>query len=194
MPRIIAGTRKSLLLETPKKDGVRPTYDRTKESLFNIVDSRYPYQKQIVLDIFSGTGSIGLEFLSRGAEKAVFIDKDISITKSNVAKCRFEDKTVIIKSDWQKGLAKLKEEQYKFSHIFLDPPYSSGLYERVIENSDLYDIMDKNAVVIAELSEEDTVLKKTSNLVLIDKRKYGICVFAFYVKGNYEDLDLSGKF
>src|SRR5690554_1429882 len=119
MPRIIAGTRKSLLLETPKKDGVRPTYDRTKESLFNIVDSRYPYQKQIVLDIFSGTGSIGLEFLSRGAQKAVFIDKDISITKKNVVKCKFQDEAVIIKSDWQRALTKLKEEQYKFSHIFL---------------------------------------------------------------------------
>ena len=117
-----------------------------------------------------------------------------SITKKNVVKCKFQDEAVIIKSDWQKGLSKLKEEQYRFTHIFLDPPYGSGLYERVIENSDLYDIMDKNAVVIAELSEEDTVLKKTSNLVLIDKRKYGICVFAFYVKGNYEDLDLSGKF
>ena len=182
MPRIIAGTRKSLILDAPKSEGVRPTYDRTKESLFNIIESRYPITDSIVLDIFSGTGSIGLEFLSRGAKKAVFIDKDITLTTKNIAKCKFENQSVILKNSWEAALSRLKNDNFSFSHIFLDPPYSSGLYERVIENSNLCDIINENGVVIAELSEDDKVLEKTANLILIDKRKYGICIFAFYAK------------
>lgn len=194
MPRIIAGSRKSLILEAPKKDKVRPTYDRSKESLFNIISSNYPLEDAVVLDIFSGTGSIGLECLSRGAKKAVFIDKDTSLTKKNIEKCSFEPLSETMKMDWQTALQKLHDKNEVFTHIFLDPPYNSGLYERIIENPNLCDIIENNGVVIAELSEKDSVIEKTGRLFLIDKRKYGICVFAFYIKGNYENLDLPGKF
>lgn len=194
MPRIITGSKKSLILEGPKGQNVRPTYDRTKENLFNIISARYPIEESDVLDVFSGTGSIGLECLSRGAKHAVFIDKDISLTKRNIVKCGFSDSARTIQSDWQSALRILKKENKKFTHIFLDPPYNTGLYERIIENSDLYDIMGNNSVVIAELSEKDIVLENPAKLVLTDKRRYGICVFAFYIKGNYEDLDMSGKF
>ncbi len=194
MPRIIAGSRKSLILEGPKGQNVRPTYDRTKENLFNIISARYPIDESDVLDVFSGTGSIGLECLSRGAKHAVFIDKDISLTKRNIGKCGFSDNARTIQSDWQSALRILNKENKKFTHIFLDPPYNAGLYERIIENSDLYDIMGNNSVVIAELSEKDIVLENPAKLVLTDKRRYGICVFAFYIKENYEDLDMSGKF
>ncbi len=194
MPRIIAGTRKSLILEGPKTNGVRPTYDRTKENLFNIVSARYPLTNAYILDIFSGTGSIGLECLSRGAKEAVFIDKDISLTKRNIEKCGFSDSSTTIQSDWQTALKNLNKENKKFTHIFFDPPYNIGLYERIIVNSDMYDIMGNNGVVIAELSEKDIVMDKPAKLVLTDKRKYGICVFAFYIKGSYENLDMPGQF
>ncbi len=193
MPRIIAGTKKSLILEGPKSQNVRPTYDRTKENLFNIVSARYPLADACILDIFSGTGSIGLECISRGAKEAVFIDKDISLTKRNIEKCGFSDCSNAIQSDWQTGLKYLKKENRKFTHIFFDPPYNTGLYERIIVNSDLYDIMVNNGVVIAELSEKDIVMEKPAKLVLTDKRKYGICVFVFYKKGSYEDLDMPGQ-
>ncbi|HHT95505.1 MAG TPA: 16S rRNA (guanine(966)-N(2))-methyltransferase RsmD [Clostridia bacterium] len=193
MPRIIAGSRKSIILEAPKGENVRPTYDRTKENLFNIISSRYPLEGAYVLDMFSGTGSIGLECLSRGAKYAVFIDKDVSLTRKNIEKCDFSDVSRTVRGDWATGLRILKEENIKFTHIFLDPPYHSGLHERIIENSDLYDIMGENGVVIAELSDKANVPENTAELVLKDKRKYGICVFAFYIKGSHEDLDMSGE-
>jgi 16S rRNA (guanine966-N2)-methyltransferase len=195
MPRIIAGSKKSIILETPKgQSNVRPTYDRTKENLFNIVASRYPLEGACVLDIFSGTGSIGLECLSRGAKYAVFIDKDISLTRKNIEKCDFSGISRTIRGDWANGLRVLKEENMKFTHIFLDPPYQSGLHERIIENNDLYDIMSENGVVIAELSDKANVPESTAELVLKDKRKYGICVFAFYIRGELnEDLGMSGE-
>ncbi|HOD93982.1 MAG TPA: 16S rRNA (guanine(966)-N(2))-methyltransferase RsmD [Clostridia bacterium] len=194
MPRIIAGIKKSLILDGPKGQKVRPTYDRSKENLFNIISARYPLEDAHILDVFSGTGSIGLECLSRGAAEAVFIDKDISLTKKNIEKCDFSDITRTIQSDWQVALKTLKTENRIFTHIFLDPPYNTGLYERIIENTDLYDIMGNNSVVIAELSEKDIVLENPAKLVLTDKRKYGICVFAFYIKESYENLDMPGQF
>ena len=194
MPRIISGIKKGLNLTPPKNDDVRPTYDRAKEGLFNILASRYPVDGGCILDLFSGTGSIGLECISRGAKRAVFVDKQTLLTKANIDKCGFAQSCDTMQMDCVKALASLKASGMKFTHIFLDPPYNKGLYERVIENEYLCDIIDENSVVIAELSDKEKVLETCKDLILMDKRKYGISVFAIYKKRKNEYLDLPGQF
>ncbi|MFA7672312.1 MAG: 16S rRNA (guanine(966)-N(2))-methyltransferase RsmD [Clostridia bacterium] len=194
MPRIISGIKKGLNLIPPKNDDVRPTYDRAKEGLFNILASRYPVEGGHILDLFSGTGSIGLECISRGADRVVFVDKQTTLTKTNIDKCGFTQSCDTIQMDCIKALAFLKASGSRFTHVFLDPPYNKGLYERVIENECLCDIIDENSVVIAELSDKEKVLESCKDLILMDKRKYGISVFAIYRKRNNEYLDLPGQF
>ena len=121
--RVISGKVRGLKLNTPKNEDVRPTTDRVKESLFNIVS---PYiMESDVLDLFAGTGSLGIECLSRGANKCVFVDvskESISIVKSNIKKARVENESTVLNLDFKDAINKLKIQNNKFDVIFMDPP------------------------------------------------------------------------
>ncbi len=184
MPRIIAGSRRSIILHSPQSDKVRPTNDRTKESLFNILNARYPLEEGKILDLFAGTGSLGLEGLSRGASFAYFVDLDTKLLKLNIEKCKFFDQSQVLQMSWQRALEKLKDKKDYFTHIFLDPPYDKQINQSVIENDIVYDIMKKNCVIIAEISNREIIDSENTKLILVDKRQYGSSVFAFYTKGD----------
>lgn len=113
----------------------------------------------------------------------MFIDKDVSLTRKNIEKCDFSDVSRTVRGDWATGLRILKEENIKFTHIFLDPPYHSGLHERIIENSDLYDIMGENGVVIAELSDKANVRKIPPNLYSKTKESMESAYSHFILRG-----------
>ncbi len=193
MPRIIAGSKKGIILFAPKSDKVRPTSDRTKESLFSIIYSRYTLEGIKVLDLFSGTGAFGLECISRGADSAVFVDKDTRYIKENVEKCGLKEQSEIIKKDALSAIKQMADEKKQFDLIFMDPPYDRGLYEKIIENPLLYDIIANNGVIIVELSSKEQLVMQSGPLSLRDVRKYGICVFAFYEKEYYENMGMPGK-
>ena len=122
---IIAGQRRGAQLFAPKGMDTRPTQAKVKESLFNIIQFYVPDAR--VLDLFSGSGNLALEALSRGAESAVMVDVDreaISCIRRNVEKLRFEDQTTILKCDWKQAIAQLKASgSQPFDLVMLDPPY-----------------------------------------------------------------------
>lgn len=132
--RIIGGTNRGIRLEAPEGDTTRPTSDRAREALFNIIThGRYAtlLQRARVADIFAGTGAVGLEALSRGAGHCTFVEKSpaaLKALKANIAKCRQDDRSAILAT----GATALPRQKEPFDLLFLDPPYGRGLCEPAI--------------------------------------------------------------
>jgi 16S rRNA (guanine(966)-N(2))-methyltransferase RsmD len=129
--RIISGIFKSRILKTPgKSDETRPTTDRAKETLFNLLNNKINFEDVICLDLFCGTGSFGLECISRGAQKAFFVDSNTKIVESNVNLLNADDKTFIIRYD----VISFLKNDYKgeCNLVFADPPYNYKKYDLLI--------------------------------------------------------------
>ena len=132
--RVISGKARGLKLNTPKNEDVRPTTDRVKESLFNMINS-YIMESE-VLDLFAGTGSLGIECLSRGAKSCTFVDiskESIDIVKSNIKKARVESESIILNLDFKTAIDKLKLQNSKFDIIFMDPPYYKNMFIEALQ-------------------------------------------------------------
>lgn len=153
--RVIAGKARRINLVTPDGLDVRPTTDRIKETLFNminmeVIDCNF-------LDLFSGSGAIGIEALSRGAKKATFVEKSIDSLKcidQNLEKTRLSDMAVIMKIDVLNALNRLQGKDEKFDIIFMDPPYKEGFYCKVISLIEQNDLLDKDGMIICESSND----------------------------------------
>lgn len=172
--RIISGTAKGTKLETLEGENTRPTLDRVKEALFSIIQN--DLIEANILDLFAGSGALGLESLSRGADKVTFCDKEykaIKIIKQNIIKTKFENQSKIINKDYVKCLEELKNE--KFDIVFLDPPYKKGLVKNAVEKIIEFDMLTDNGIVIIETDEEKTILEQLEsiNANVYDLRKYG---------------------
>ncbi len=172
--RIISGTARGTKLYTLEGLNTRPTLDRVKEPLFSIIQNKI--YGSIVLDLFAGSGALGLESLSRGAEKAYLCDKSyeaIKIIKSNVMKTHFEDKSIIINLDFKKTIEKLNN--IKFDIVFIDPPYKLDIAveatKLILENN----ILNDGGIIIIETDEKERELEELKNIDVIvnDLRTYG---------------------
>ena len=183
IPRIIAGKYKGIILKTPKGMNTRPTIDRTKEALFSII---LPYIKDaIILDLFSGTGSLGLEALSRGAKYAYLNDYSREcnkIIKENISKCKIDDNYQVLQMNFINAIKHIKNMSNKIDIVFLDPPYKKGLITTSIENLHDSDIINKDGLIICEYDKNEEIEEKILSFVLVDKRKYGIANIAIYKK------------
>ncbi|MCF6466418.1 16S rRNA (guanine(966)-N(2))-methyltransferase RsmD [Clostridium sp. Cult2] len=181
--RVISGTKKGYKLKGPKGKDTRPTEDRVKESLFNIL--RNIDAESRVLDLFAGSGSIGIEFLSRGAKKSYFIDKSyesIKCIKDNLEHLGFIEKAEVIKSDAIKIINMFKRKGIKFNYIFIDPPYGQHLILKTLEKICENDILEDIGIVIIE-HEKDLILEDNIfNLIKTDYRNYGYKSLSFYTK------------
>lgn len=177
--RVISGTAKGHKLKTPKGNSTRPTTDRVKESLFNIIAPYIP--KSRVLDLFAGTGSLGIEALSRGAETAIFIDKSqecFGIIKNNLVHTKFMEQAEVFTGDSVLMLDRLTGK--KFDIIFLDPPYSKGLIDEALINIIKNGLIHKDTVIIAERDAKDDILDEIGSLKRVRDQKYGDTVLSFY--------------
>ena len=148
--RVIAGSARRLNLMTPKGSSVRPTTDRIKETLFNIIQDDVPGSR--FLDWFAGSGGIGIEALSRGASFCVFADasrSSISCIRANLAHTHFEQCSRVYACDYKRALGKLKNEE-PFDIIFLDPPYQKGLEEEALKLTAAYDLLNDDGLIIIE--------------------------------------------
>ena len=153
--RVIAGSARSLKLTAPEGLEVRPTTDRIKETLFNILSPDI-YGCRF-LDLFCGSGAIGIEALSRGARKAVFVDnntKSLECTRKNLMFTKLADGAEVIKSDSVSVINRLKIENRRFDIIFMDPPYDRGFEKSVLEQEAFCDILDEDGIVIIEASAD----------------------------------------
>lgn len=175
--RIISGLRRGLKLDAPSGMSTRPTTDRVKESVFNIIQSYLPADK--VLDLFGGSGALGIEAISRGSNLCVFVDIDkdaIDIIKSNITKARFEDKAVILRKDVFSFLDGCSE---KFDIIFLDPPYNKMFLMPVFEKIYKKDLLCEGGIIVVE-SEVGGEEPKSDDFLCIKSVKYGKTVVSVY--------------
>jgi len=181
--RVISGTRKGHKLKSPiKGDSIRPTEDRIKESLFNILG--IIKRDSIVLDLFSGSGSIGIEFLSRGAKKCYFVDmskKSISTIKENLSHTRLLDNAIVIRSDSIKAIQYLGNKNLKFDYIYLDPPFNKHtLLTKAINTIVEYEILSYKGIMIIEHEKQFILDEDLPKFKQIDYRNYGSKSIAFY--------------
>lgn len=178
--RVISGSARGLKLNTPGDDRVRPTTDRVKESMFNIVQD-WVYDSQ-VLDLFAGSGALGIEALSRGASQAVFCDNSldsIKIIKSNIEKARVADRSQIVSGDFKRCLRDMEAKNQSFDMIFVDPPYYEGLFEEVLDTIRSCKILKKGGIVIVEHDAKKPI-GQVEGLEVYKEKKYGITMLTFY--------------
>ena len=172
--RIISGTARGTKLITLNGENTRPTLDRIKESLFNIINKKIIDAN--VLDLYSGSGAIGLEFASRGAKKVFLCDKSrkaIEIINKNIEKTHLEDKIEIHNSDSILLLDKLSNK--KFDIIFIDPPYKTDLIKKSLIKIFKNNLLSAEGIIILETDEEERILKEIKEYenYIYDKRNYG---------------------
>ncbi len=186
--RIISGTKRGMKLLSPKGyDTTRPITDRVKESLFNILYNYDMPDERIVADLFCGTGSLGLEALSRGAREVTFVEKDASaveVLNRNIAKAGFIAQSKVIRANALKVGAAQSSGDEKCELVFVDPPYKmtedmgagspvAGLFELVSEQA------ADEAVVVVRTHRRISLLDEYSGLKVIDRREWGTMAVTF---------------
>lgn len=175
--RIITGSRKGHKLKGPESTDARPTEDRIKESIFNIIN---PIEEDaVVLDLFACTGNIGLEFLSRGAKRAYFSEinrTNIKLLEDNIKHTKFEDSSVVLSGDFRRNIAQIREN---VDYVYLDPPYQSEFYKLAFESL-LKNKYFKDALYIVEINLDIDFSKEFENLDLVYEKKYGKKFIRFY--------------
>jgi len=178
--RIIAGTARGRTIVAPKGQDTRPTQDYVRESLFNILQRDVP--EAHVLDLFSGSGALALEALSRGAAEATLVDCSmdaIAAIRRNVEMLRFEAEATIVKSDWKAALASLSREGKRYTLVFLDPPYRmTDTGEQCAKIADC-GLLELGALMVVEHRREN-VPTMDARFAEKDARQYGDTVIHFY--------------
>ena len=178
--RVITGKARGVVLKTPKGLSTRPTADRVKEALFSIIQYDVPSAK--VLDLFAGTGQLGIEALSRGAKSAVFVDERAdacALVKENLNKTRLTDDARVIRSDYAAFLRNCKE---KFDLVFLDPPYAEVFLENSLKMITEIDILQSNAIIVTERPLGKELLFEFDGFLRSKDYKYGKTVLTLYRK------------
>ncbi len=179
--RVIAGTAKNRKLKVPGGLKLRPTGDRVKEALFNILGDFVP--DCLFLDLFAGTGSIGIEALSRGATGAVFVEKNrknMLVLKENLVLTGLQSRARVICLDVFKALPVLRKEGQLFDLVFLDPPYLKNFEGEVLSGIAGYNLLKPCGKVVAESSKKDLLPPAVGPLKLNRQESYGDTVLSIY--------------
>ena len=183
MLRIISGERKGRIIKTLAGNNTRPTTDRVKESLFNIILPKLP--GSLVLDLFSGSGNLGLEALSRGAERTFFVEKNRAALKILYENCQSLDYlefSEIFPLDVKKAIAVISKRNLSFDIIFIDPPYAQGLEVSTILALDEFRLLKPESIIIVEHMNNNKLPSSIGSLKRYDLRKYGNTAVSFYRK------------
>ncbi len=171
--RIDSGIYKGQKLVESKYSHIRPTTDKVRQALFTKLQFFLPGKK--VLDLFCGTGAVGIEALSRGAESVVMVDKhprSVELTKTNLAKLKIKQK--VIKSD---ALVFLERCEEQFDFIFIDPPYKSGLYDSVLEKIYEKNLLCDDGIIVCEHAKDDKISEEYFSI--FDEKKYGDIILTY---------------
>lgn len=174
--RVISGTARGTKLNSIEELSTRPTLDRVKESLFNIIQSKI--QDSTILDLFSGSGAIGIEFLSRGCKTAYLCDnsnKAINMIRQNLERTRLQDNAIVINKDYKKCLQELSNNNISFDIIFIDPPYKDDIAVDSVKMILSLNLLKRDGIIIIETDEKDREIDNLKNLDIqvYDIRKYG---------------------
>ncbi|MCY7361839.1 MAG: RsmD family RNA methyltransferase [Ignavibacteria bacterium] len=170
--RIISGIFKHRILISPDSQRIRPTSDRAKETLFNILNNQIDFSEIVCLDLFCGTGNLGLESLSRNAGKCIFVDTDVSLVTKNIDKLGIYDKSEVIKSDAISYLT--KHQDLKVDLIFSDPPYDYKDYKLLTES-----VINLKSLFVIEHSDKFIADKEFEKFIFM-KKKTGTVNFTLF--------------
>ena len=177
--RIISGSLKGRKLATPKGLTLRPTSDRVKESMFNILGKEV--EGKIVLDLFAGTGNLGIEALSRGARRIIFIENSreaFKLIEKNLLSCGMKDRSEILLKDVDGAIDMLKRKGETFDLIFMDPPYGKGLIQRTLKKLNIEKIYHDDSILVIEHNRREPLPDISEEWNLIAQRRMGDTVIS----------------
>lgn len=180
--RVIGGTIKGRHLFTCRAPLLRPTADKVREAIFAIIAPLL--QGGVVLDLFAGTGSLGIEALSRGMDRAVFVEDDrrvAAVLRKNLVACGMEDRAEVMSVPVEAALRVLHARGRTFRLIFLDPPYEEALAGKALQTLSQTRVLETEGLVVAEHSSREEMESIYGDLILDDRRRYGHTVISFYV-------------
>ena len=183
--RVIAGTARGTVLKTPEGMLTRPTADRVKEAVFSIL--HFDVQDAVVLDLFGGTGQLGIEALSRGAKKTVFVDqqqKACELIRENLRRTKFDRAGTVIRGDYLEYLKRTKE---RFDIILLDPPYAENFLENALNCIAEIDILRDNGIIVTERPLEKALEVQLPGFTRSRDYKYGKTLIALYRRDSEGD-------
>jgi 16S rRNA (guanine966-N2)-methyltransferase len=178
--RIISGEHKGRILSSVKKARIRPSSDKVKGSIFNVLKDEVLGKK--VLDLFAGSGNLGIEALSRGAEFVTFVDsslQSIKVIKRNLESLNLNQRAETIGKDCLKVLPKLGK---KFGIIFADPPYLCGFAQKVIDSVVKYDLLESDGILILEHHKKETFTYPEERLFYVRAKRFGDTMVSFFLK------------
>ena len=176
--RVISGTARSVPLKTLDGLATRPTTDRVKEAVFNII--QFQVEGRSVLDLFGGSGQMGIEALSRGAERAVIVDRSreaVLVIRENLNKTRLASRAAVVQADYLDYLRRCRE---RFDLVFLDPPYAENFLENALNRISELDILKSGAIIVCEKPAEKALTVEMPGFSRSREYRYGktaICVF-----------------
>ncbi|HHO6276665.1 TPA: 16S rRNA (guanine(966)-N(2))-methyltransferase RsmD [Staphylococcus aureus] len=179
--RVIAGKHKSKALESMEGRNTRPTMDKVKEGIFN---SLYDVSG-IGLDLFAGSGALGIEALSRGMDMVIFVDqnfKAVKVIKSNLANLDLEAQSEVYKNNADRALKALSKRDIQFDVIFLDPPYNKGLIDKALKQISEFNLLKENGIIVCEFSNHEEIDYQPFNM--IKRYHYGLTDTLLLEKGE----------
>lgn len=178
--RVITGSARGAKLQTLEGLATRPTSDRVKEAVFNII--QFDIEGRRVLDLFAGSGQLGIEALSRGASYGVFVDQSaeaVKVIKANLKKVKFDQKATVLQSDYLRYLSSCSE---KFDIIFLDPPYAQSHLENALQKISEIDILSEGGIIICERPREKVMPAVVGDLICSKDYCYGKTAVNLYTR------------
>jgi len=181
--RIIGGEYRSRIIEMPKGVDIRPTQDRVREAVFNVLAD---VRDKRVLDLFAGSGAYGMEALSRGAEHATFVENNsrcLVTIQSNIDSLKIpEARFTVLRSSVLTSLPRLEKDGERFDLIFIDPPYHKDMARKCLINLDCHDILSESSLVVVEHFKSDSLETDLGSLQPEKERRYGDTVISIYKK------------
>lgn len=187
--RVISGVCKGRPLKAVQGMTTRPTTDKVKESLFNIIG---PYfDGGMVLDLFAGSGSLGLEALSRGMDKGIFVEKDpkaLQVIKANIQACRMEEESEVLRSDALRSIKMLGGRGLRFDLILMDPPYKvADTIPAILNEIEANELLSEDGLIICEHGEELILPEQIGPFVKYRHEKYGITAISFFERQQQDE-------
>jgi len=181
--RVVSGDLRGRLIKPVPGKNTRPTLDKVKESVFNAIGQYFP--GGLGLDLYAGSGNLGIEAISRGLNLCIFVDRDYSanqIIKENIKNLKIESKSEIYKMDAFTALTMLSNKSYQFDYVFIDPPYEKQKIDEILTLLEDLNLLNIEATVIVECSKETNTLENYKQLHYIKEYVYGITKIIIYQK------------
>ena len=179
--RVVAGDRKGMPLKAITGNTTRPTTDKVKESIFNMIGPFF--DGGIALDLFAGSGGLGIECLSRGAEQAIFVEKDsraFQTLQENIKKCRYEREVELFRTDANRAVKGLLKREIVIDYLFVDPPYHKKEYYDLVETLVQGEKLSESAIIMCEHSMEVELPENYGVYQLTRQETYGSTIISIY--------------